>query len=292
MPVWPICNNSDTVNISFEKFHALGNDFLVIEASRLKLSRRRMAAFSRHACERRSGVGADGIVLLSTSKKADRKVDIFNADGTWAEKSGNGLRIAATYLAGGSGRKSSFHLETGTSIDPVTLKRKLKAGWKVTAELAGPDFNASRVPVKTRRKFIINSTLKIAGIDLPVTCVAVGNPHTVIVVNDFDFDWKTVGADLEWARPFPNGTNVEFVKILKRTKVKVAEWERGAGATGSSGTGAAAVVCALAIQGLIDRKCKVEFPAGTLEVHWNPKTERVELTGPVVFVMKGSLSYP
>ena len=278
--------------VTFEKYQALENDFLVLERKLLRLNARQLSAFSKNMCDRRTGVGADGIVLLSSSRKGERKVDIYNADGSWAEKSGNGLRIAAAFLARKSTRKRSFSFETGTSVDSVALVKKTKSGWTFRADMAGPHFEAARVPVKTRHRYIINSPLKIAGTKLPVTCLSIGNPHTVIVVRDFEFDWMALGADLERSRLFPNGTNVEFVQILTRKHVLVAEWERGAGATGSSGTGAAAVVCGLAIQGLVDRRCKVEFPAGSLGVHWNPQTERVELTGPVTYVMKGQYSYP
>ncbi|MBD3258331.1 diaminopimelate epimerase [candidate division GN15 bacterium] len=173
----------------------------------------------------------------------------------------------------------------------MSILKETAAGFKVQTELGQPDFEASAVPVSTDQRYVINSPMKIAGVKLPMTCLAVGNPHTVIVVDDFDFDWQALGADLETAELFPNGTNVEFVKRMKSNHFRVAEWERGAGATGSSGTGAGAVTAAMVTLGLADRTCDIEFDYGILTVHWNAETDMLELTGPVVPIMRGTASY-
>ena len=161
----------------------------------------------------------------------------------------------------------------------------------VRTQLGKPDFEASSVPVKTRQKFVINSPMKVGGVKLPMTCLAVGNPHTVILVDGFDFDWQALGADLETASLFPNGTNIEFVKPLSRRRFRVAEWERGAGATGSSGTGAGAVTAAMVTLGLADRTCEVEFDYGTLTVDWAVDSDQLILTGPVERIMQGTVEY-
>jgi diaminopimelate epimerase len=138
---------------------------------------------------------------------------------------------------------------------------------------------------------VVNSPVKIGGAGMPMTCLAVGNPHAVVLVENFDFDWQALGAEIETAQAFPNGTNVEFVRRISRKHLKLCEWERGAGATGSSGTGAAAAVCAMVVLGLADRRCKVEFDAGVLTVDWKKDTNVVELTGPVQFVMQGEFEF-
>jgi len=112
----------------------------------------------------------------------------------------------------------------------------------------------------------------------------------VVLVENFDFDWKELGEGIETAAVFPNGTNVEFVQVVDGGRLRLCEWERGAGATGSSGTGAAAAVCAMVVLGLAERRCRVEFEAGELEVNWRPDNV-VELTGPVVFIMRGEFEY-
>jgi diaminopimelate epimerase len=275
--------------VKYSKYHALKNDFIVTDLGSTRRSKTTLAAWTVRLCQRRTGVGADGVLYLSKSRKAYRKVYVYNADGSWAEKSGNGLRIAAVHmckLARGRGRRE-FVFETAGSLDTVLVGKRLGQAYTVTVQLAPPEFETSRVPVKSRKRYMINSPLSIGGVQLPVTCLSVGNPHCVLVVNDFDFEWQLLGAEIERHRAFPNRTNVEFVKIVNRSKIHVADWERGAGATGSSGTGAAASVCAGIIMGLIDRKCEAVFQTGSLHVHWPEKTSPIALTGPVEYVTSG-----
>lgn len=280
-----------TMRVSYAKYHALENDFLVIESARRGLTGNNRARFARAICHRRKGVGADGVLFLETSKKADARIDIYNADGSWAEKSGNGLRIAALHLRKQSPRRKQFCFQNATSIDKVLVGRKSAKGQMLTAELGRPDFSPDSLPVKTNRAALLNSPLKIGSVRIPVTCLSVGNPHTVMVVDNFDFDWKQLGHDLEHSPLFPRGTNVEFVLVKSKRKLIVADWERGAGATGSSGTGAAASVCAMVMLGLAERKCKVIFEAGTIEVHWRSTDDIVEVTGPVQAVSEGQFEF-
>lgn len=278
------------MRVKFAKYHALWNDFLVIDSS-TRMTSRRLPSLARAICGRRTGIGADGILWISSSKKADRKLDIYNADGGWAEKSGNGLRITAVHLSKTSRGGKELLIETGSSIDRVRIGRAVKGGFLVKSELGEPIFDAVRVPVKTRSKFIINSPVRIGGVEFPMTCLAVGNPHAVLVVEDFGFDWKTLGGDIETAPVFPNGTNVEFVRPKTRSRLQLAEWERGAGATGSSGTGAAAAVAAMVMLGLTERQCRVEFDAGALEVNWRDDNNIIEIAGPVEFVGEGEFDF-
>jgi len=277
--------------VDFKKYDALGNDFLVIERKTIRLSRTRFQHLIESICDRRSGVGADGIVCLSPDRETDGRIDIYNADGSWAEKSGNGLRIAAVHCRRMEPRRRSFLFQTGNTTDRVTLGKRIRRGFITTTQLGQPDFEASSVPVRTRHKYLINTPLKFGPVNLPVTCLAVGNPHTVLVVDNFDFDWWELGADIEASPRFPRGTNVEFVQIISRRKLRVADWERGAGATRSSGTGAAAAVCATVMLGLANRRCEVQFEAGSLIVDWDPDSNIVELTGPAQFVMEGRYEF-
>lgn len=279
------------MKIRFSRYHAVGNDFIVIDSPTVKLTRRSLPALTQRMCERRTGVGADGILWVSPSRKADCRMDVYNADGGWAEKSGNGLRIVGVHLSRGHRARKEFDVETGTTVDHVKLGRRVKGGVQVTTALGIPQFEARHVPVKTRQKYLINSPMKIGGVALPMSCLAVGNPHAVILVDNFDFDWKTLGADIEHAKPFPNGTNVEFVRLVNRHKLELAEWERGAGATGSSGTGAAAAVAAMVMLGLTDRQCEVTFSYGTLAVDWDDKTGVISIQGPVQLIEEGVYDY-
>jgi len=277
------------MKVKFSKYHALGNDFIVIDQLTVRFSRTMKTRLTRAICSFHTGVGADGVLYLSNSRRADCKIEIVNSDGSWAEKSGNGLRIAGFHRASGKRRKLTF--ETTTSVDEVTLIKKIKNGYLVKVLLGQPNFDTRYIPVRTRQRYLINSPLILGRTKLPVTCLSVGNPHTVLLVNDFNFDWKQIGAELEYARPFSRGTNVEFVKVVNRHKIKVREWERGAGATMSSGTGAAAAVCAIVMLGLVERRCEVVFESGSLFINWDSNTDQIELTGPVQKVTEGTFFF-
>jgi len=279
------------MKIEFSKYHALGNDFIVVDGSRYRFSRARLCRLAVDICDRREGAGADGVLLLTKSRGVDCKVDVFNADGGWAEKSGNGLRITAAHLRKTGKQSSRFRILMGGVESLVLLGKPTSRGFLVKAELGRPDFRSSHVPVKSRSKYVINNSIRIGRKSLAATCLSIGNPHTVIFVNDFDFDWQALGREMEHAPIFPRATNVEFVKVLSRSKVHVNDWERGAGATGSSGTGAAAAVCASVMLGRADRKCAVEFETGSLTVDWRAKDDMIELTGPVQYVVTGEYDW-
>jgi diaminopimelate epimerase len=275
------------MNFTFHKYHALGNDFIVFGPDVKGITAKRLPDLAMAICQRSTGIGADGIVWLTSSTRADGQLEIYNADGSWAEKSGNGLRIAALHLSRMGSSLRNFALQTGTSLDRVKLIRKIPDGYMIRAELGEPTFEAAKVPVKSEHKFVINRSMKIGEFELPMTCVAIGNPHAVVIVDNFDLDWHTLGSDIETSKLFPNGTNVEFVRPVNRKKLKLREWERGVGATESCGTGAAAAVCALVMMGLADRQCEVEFEAGSLSVEWHQESNLVGLTGPVEFISTG-----
>lgn len=277
--------------IAFNKYHALQNDFIVIEQTKARLGKAKLSRLARSICDRRAGVGADGILYLSQSTKAECKLDVFNADGSWAEKSGNGLRIAGVHQFRRDRRRKRFVFETATGLDRVVVTASFGSSYVVKTELGQPEFRAERVPVKTKFKYMINVPLALGGLKFPVTCVAVGNPHTILFVDDFNFDWKALGAEIETHCVFYKRTNVEFVKVINRKKIRIAEWERGAGATGSSGTGAAAAVCAAVMLGLADRSCEVVFETGSLQVDWREYGNTIELSGPVEFVCQGSYEF-
>ncbi|KAA3635643.1 MAG: diaminopimelate epimerase [Calditrichaeota bacterium] len=274
------------MNISFKKYHALGNDFIIVE-SKTKLTAQKLSKLALLICDRNKGVGADGILYLSTSKKADRKFIIYNSDGSQAEKSGNGLRIAALYLYEKDKRKKKFSFETLTSIDSAQLIKYHKKESLIKVSIGRPEFESKKVPVKSKLKFMINSKLTVNKTQFPVTCLSVGNPHTVLFVDNFNFDWQQLGSEIEIHKAFPERTNVEFVKVINRKKIKVADWERGAGATGSSGTGASAAVAASVMMGITERDCEVQFENGSLFISWNADTDIIELTGPVEFIASG-----
>lgn len=276
------------MQIKFYKYHALSNDFILIDSSQSKISKQSLSNTVRQICHRNRGVGADGMLYLSKAGSDTVRVDVYNADGGWAEKSGNGLRIVGLHLHRQNSQKRNFVISMGGTESGVTLVSKTKHEAMLTTEIGKPSFETSEVPVKSKSQFMINSPLDLDGTEFPVTCLSIGNPHAVLFVDNFDFDWRQIGADIENHKIFPNGTNVEFVKVLSSKKLRVADWERGAGTTGSSGTGAAAAVAASVMLGVAGRKCKVVFETGQIEVHWRESDDIIQISGPAEFICEGT----
>jgi diaminopimelate epimerase len=242
---------------------------------------------AKAVCNEQKGIGADGLLILSEGGSGYR-VDVYNADGSWAEKSGNGLRMAAMHLAAsGKVDTDNFILETGSGQSAVVLKEGTDASRVVSASLGSPEFEAAKIPVKSKSRYFINQTIKLAGRSYLASAVSVGNPHLILFCDDFDFDWKAVGEKLESHQLFPKRINVGFVVPVSAKKIKVRDWERGVGPTGSSGTGAAAAVAVAVMRGFIEREVTVSCPAGEMEVLWKKGEDDIWISGPVEKVAEG-----
>ncbi|UCD17747.1 MAG: diaminopimelate epimerase [Candidatus Zixiibacteriota bacterium] len=277
--------------IKFAKYHALGNDFLVIDLTRRRNLPINFGSLAVNVCRRNSGIGADGILVLTNSRKADCTMDVYNADGSWAERSGNGMRCTAAYLYAGRARKKRIAIETIQGISEAEIIKSEKISFMIRVSVGSPVFETRLIPMKSRHRFHINLPIRMAGVSIPVTVLAVGNPHCVLFIDNFDFDWQTMGSEIENDSAFPNRTNVEFVKIVNRGRIILRDWERGAGATGSSGTGASAAVAAGVVTGLLNRQVEVVFPSGSLFVDWSDNDNIIRLTGPAAFVCRGEYHF-
>ncbi len=277
--------------IKFAKYHALGNDFIIID---LQKTRNHSFDFNRLAvkiCDRHFGIGADGILVLTGSRRADCCIDLFNSDGSWAEKSGNGFRIVAAYYYSCYTKKKNLTFEINNDISEAKIIKAARSSYSIKVSLGKPVFDTKLIPMKSKTNFHIDTPIKIEGKSFPVTSLSVGNPHTVLFVDSFDFDWQELGYIIENCSYYPNRTNVEFGKIVSRSKVILNDWERGAGATGSSGTGAAATVVSGVVNSLLKRKAEVVFPSGSLFIDWSESDDIIYLTGPVEFVCRGEYDY-
>ncbi len=277
--------------IEFYKYHGLGNDFLIIDLIGKNTGGIDYNALAATMCDRHFGVGGDGILVLTGSRKADCTMDLFNSDGSWAEKSGNGLRCVAAYLRENKKKSKSISIENTEGISEANIIRHAKGLSEIRVDIGEPCFDTAKVPMKSKFKYHINQPIKILGQNIPVTALAVGNPHCVIFVDDLDFNWMTMGEHVENHPDFPNRTNVEFVKVVNSGKAIVNDWERGAGATGSSGTGAAAAAVAGVISGVLRRQAEIVFPSGSLFIDWNERDDHIFLTGPARFVCQGVYHY-
>jgi diaminopimelate epimerase len=279
------------MNIPFAKFHGLGNDWLVVGAEGLPHSLRK---FSRAILERHTGIGADGLLVLVPARESSHTACLrfFNADGSEAEMSGNGLRCAGAFLAELLPDQRTFLIETAAGVKSLEKVRAGEGTWLFRAGMGAPVLEPEEIPFKGEGASapVIRYELRTQRGPLPVTVTSMGNPHCSILVEDLPDNWEALGREIETIPLFPNRTNVEFVKVISRNEIAVRFWERGVGHTMSSGTGSCAASVASILNGLAERRVRVRTEAGALEVAW-PAHGEVTLTGPVERVGRGTYDF-
>lgn len=278
--------------MKFFKFHSLGNDFLIIDEAEVK-NLPNISTLAGRICDRHIGVGADGLLLISVKDRAKGRVKfrIFNADGTEAEISGNGLRCAAAYLYYQKkiDTPQIIFLTTAGQRECKLIERE-KNLFHIKIEMGIPRLNSKDIPFddgSTHTK-IIDYPLSINQKIYPITSISLGNPHCAIFVDRFParIEWHQIGREIESHPFFPNRTNIEFIKVLSRDVIDVLFWERGVGETLSSGSGSCAAVVASILKNLTGRKVQVRTSMGYLTVEWEKK--KVYQSGPAEIVLKGN----
>ena len=278
--------------IEFVKMHGLGNDYLYINCikNREPLFPEELA---KRLSNRHFGVGADGIILVCNSKIADFKMRIFNSDGSEAEMCGNGIRGFAKYVYDYNLiDKNEFKIETLAGIRKVKLNTLNKSITEnITVDMGEPILHPVKIPVLTREEPPIKDLkIVIKNKIFTITCVSMGNPHAIIRLHNLeDINIKEYGPLIENRSEFPKRTNVEFIEIKDRSRIKMKVWERGAGETLACGTGACASTVASVLNGYTERKVVVELLVGELEVEWNEEDSHVYMTGPATTVFRGRI---
>ena len=268
--------------VNFYKLEGTGNDFILLDSRSSGFVPRPKQVVAW--CDRRFGIGADGILVLlkPSSKSADFKMRILNSDGSEAEMCGNGIRGLAQFVYEHKlSEKKSLSIET-----PAGLIAVEQIGKQFRVAIARPEFDPKKIPVKSRQP-VINRNFKVDDREFKITCVSMGNPHCVIVVDDLKkIPLSELGPKIERHPMFPQHVNVEFVQVVSRGRLKMRVWERGAGETLACGTGACAALAACFRLGLCGKKARVTLPGGDLIIEWD---DFCYLTGPARFVYQGWL---
>jgi diaminopimelate epimerase len=272
----------------FHKYHALGNDYIVLDPADYPSWAEPDRAQIRVICHRNFGVGSDGILWGPLpSKKADFGLRIFNPDGSEAEKSGNGLRIFSRHLWDqGRAGTASFTIETPGGVVQSEIK---EGGALVTVEMGSVSFDSRRIPVDGPAREVLSEPIEADGRLFTFSAATIGNPHCVIPVDDLSADLaRRYGPAIEVHRLFPNRTNVQFLRVIDRSTIQIEIWERGAGytlASGSSSSAAAAVAHRL---GLVGRSVAVRMPGGAIGIEIG-EGYSVTMTGSVTRVADGEM---
>ena len=281
--------------------HGLGNDYVYVNCFEEKIED--PARIAQIVSDRHRGIGADGLILICPSKTADVRMRMFNADGSEAEMCGNGIRCVAKYtyehkLAKASGAFSvpgqppcpaSLSIETGNGVLTVGLitdnSDKVE---KVCVNMGQPVLTPKDIPVKLSGEKAVEEPIEILGQKLLMTCVSMGNPHTIFFCDDVrSIELEKLGPAIENHSLFPNRVNVHFVQVDKPTEFTMRTWERGSGITLACGTGACGCCVAVVLTGRCERICTAHLPGGDLDLNWCEEDNYVYMTGPAVEVFDG-----
>lgn len=275
----------------FSKMHGTGNDYIYINGFVENVEN--PTELSILLSDRHKGIGSDGLVLILPSENCDFKMRMFNADGSESEMCGNASRCVGKFVyEKGMTDKTELSLETlaGTKNLKLWLNDKNQVE-KVTVDMGEPILDAKSIPTIFSQSPVIKQLFSVdKHTTYEVTCVSMGNPHTVIFMDDIDkLDISKIAPHIENSAFFPNRTNTEFIEKISDNYLKMRVWERGSGETLACGTGACAAAVAANLNGLADRKVTIQLLGGELEIEWREEDNHVFLTGDAVTVFEGEI---
>jgi diaminopimelate epimerase len=275
------------MQIAFSKYHALGNDYIVIDPKNLPapLTTEQVKTI----CHRNYGVGSDGILLGPLpAQNARCGLKIYNPDGSIAEKSGNGLRIFSRYLwdtkfVG----NDEFAIQTDGGLVRSTV---FDGGKMVRVEMGRVSFVSEKIPVTGPHREVINEKISVGGREFTYCAATIGNPHCVLLLPEISSEIAHKYGPLVEAHPnFPRKTNVQFMKVLDRANIQIEIWERGAGYTLASGSSSSACAAVAHKLGLVDKNISVHCPGGIIEIEIREGFD-ILMTGSVTKVSEGIIS--
>lgn len=309
--------------LEFVKYHGLGNDFVLVDRLDARDTPPAWGKLARAWCDRRLGIGADGVLVLEADDEVDARLSIYNTDGSDGGMCGNGIRCAARHLFERRQRRTgTLRVRTGRGVVSVEPRIDNGAFVAATVDMGEPIFEADRIPVRIGGAALGGRStpwdglvrvalpdelieawktwsgragnapgLEGAGLEPVIRCVSMGNPHAVLFCERPEVvPLESAGPMLEKHVLFPARTNVHFVRIDSRTRATMRTWERGAGATLACGTGACAVLVAAAIEGGLHRDATIRVPGGELQIRWAQRPGHVFMTGPATEVYRGSIA--
>lgn len=287
--------------MEFTKMHGLGNDYVYVNCFTQTINNPAQLAIA--VSDRHHGIGSDGLIMICPSQLADARMRMFNADGSESQMCGNGIRCVAKYVYDHKLAPANTEFSIpGMPTMPHSLRIETKRGILTLGLDVGPDnkvvrvcvnmgqpiMEAAKIPVALGTNQVVGVPLQIAGQELNMTCVSMGNPHAVFFCEDLDaIDLTVVGPLIENHQIFPERVNVHFVKAISPKEFTMRTWERGSGITLACGTGA----CACGVAGVLTGKCgravTAHLPGGDLELNWSNTDNCVYMTGPATEVFSG-----
>lgn len=289
--------------------HGAGNDYIYFNCLNEDIEDK--VSLTKAVSDRHTGIGSDGAIFICKSDRADAEMRIYNADGSYAEMCGNGIRCVAKYLydlniidktdmvieSGGELKYISINTETEMP-NPITGKTYSKRTDKkiaktICVDMGSPILSPEDIPVSIpdySGESVISQPITVDEIEYKMTCVSVGNPHCIVFVDDTkSFPVVEIGKKFEYHSFFPKRINTEFVTVVSRNEIFMRVSERGAGETMACGTGATASAVACILNNLTDNEITVHLLGGDLLIKWDRQNNRVFMTGPAEFVCEGDI---
>lgn len=274
----------------FTKMHGAGNDYIYVDCFSERVDD--PESLAKKLSRQHFGIGADGLVLIKPSQKADCFMDIYNADGSRAKMCGNAVRCTAKYIFDNRTKKKNINIETVSGIKSVEILTKNGVATGGRVNMGKPIFNGHSIPTRYGTSVVKSEILNIEGVDYKITCLSMGNPHCVVFCeNTEEIPLHKIGEKFENHEMFPQRINTEFVQILDKNHLKMRVWERGSGETLACGTGACASAVAAVMNGFCRKNAEIEIQArgGKLSVIWRENDE-VYLSGNAVEVFRGKIN--
>ena len=273
--------------MKFTKMQGLGNDYVYVNCLKEKIEN--PPAVARYVSDRHFGIGSDGLIMINPSEVADFEMEMYNADGSRGEMCGNGIRCVAKYVYDyGLTDKTQISVETLGGIKYLDLTVEDGKVVLVKVDMGKPELKSDLIPIISENEKVIDEPIEVDGQVYHMTGVSMGNPHTVIYVDDVkNLDLEKIGPKFENHERFPKRINTEFVHCIDRNTVEMRVWERGSGETLACGTGACAVAVASILNNLTDTRVTVKLLGGDLQIEWDREKNHVFMTGPAKVVFDG-----
>ena len=277
----------------FTKMHGAGNDYIYVDCFAQKVPDN-IPELARKVSDRHFGIGSDGLILICPSARADAEMRMYNADGSYSEMCGNGIRCVAKYVYDhGIKRNDTLTIESNGRVLSLAMHVTNGLVDRVRVDMGEPILIPSRVPTTLRsaagpEEPVVDVPLIVAGRELHVTAVSMGNPHCIAFVEEANDELVLgIGPKVEVDSHFPKKTNVEFVEVISRSELRQRTWERGSGETYACGTGASSVCVAGVLSGRTDRQVMIHLLGGDLSIEWSDRDNRLYMTGPATEVFSG-----
>lgn len=278
--------------MKFVKMEGCGNDYVYVNGFEEKISQEEKPLLVQKLSDRHFGIGSDGVIFINPGKTAEFEMEMYNADGTRAEMCGNGIRCVAKFVYDyGLTNKTEITIESFGKVKYITLYLKDNKVEKVRVDMGEPEIIAKNVPAISDNEKIIDEEIIVGEKSYNMTCVSMGNPHAVVVIDEKldSFDIESIGPLFENHERFPNRTNTEFINIIDRNNVNMRVWERGTGETLCCGTGCCATATAMVLLGHTDRKVTVHVIGGAVDIEWDEESNHIFMTGPARVSFEGEI---